>query len=59
MVSIDLSVAANRGMSQRLTPDLPCCEVFAREQKTIEVIGTVGKAENEIAASHRSFRRAH
>jgi tRNA(Arg) A34 adenosine deaminase TadA len=40
------------------TLDLPCREVFARGQKSIEVIGPVAEAEEEIAALHRDFWRA-
>ncbi|MEN9630716.1 MAG: hypothetical protein RJA10_3944 [Pseudomonadota bacterium] len=39
------------------TLDLPCREVFARGQKSIEVIGPVAEAEEEIAALHRDFWR--
>jgi tRNA(Arg) A34 adenosine deaminase TadA len=37
------------------TLDLPCREVFARGQKTIEVIGPVPEMREEIAALHRDF----
>jgi len=37
------------------TLDLPCREVFARGQKTIEVIGPVPAVADEIAALHRAF----
>jgi tRNA(Arg) A34 adenosine deaminase TadA len=37
------------------TLDLPCREVFARGQKTFEVIGPVPAVEDEIAAVHRDF----
>lgn len=39
------------------TLDLPCREVFARGQKTFEVIGPVPAVEEEIAAVHRDFWR--
>jgi tRNA(Arg) A34 adenosine deaminase TadA len=39
------------------TLDLPCREVFARGQKSIEVIGPVTAMEEEIAALHRDFWR--
>ncbi len=41
------------------TLDLPCREVFSRGQKTIEVIGPVPEAEEEIAALHRDFWPQH
>jgi tRNA(Arg) A34 adenosine deaminase TadA len=41
------------------TLHLPCREVFARGQKTIEVIGPVPEAENEIAALHQTFWQQH
>jgi tRNA(Arg) A34 adenosine deaminase TadA len=37
------------------TLDLPCREVFARGQKSVEVIGPVADVEDEIAALHRAF----
>lgn len=37
------------------TLDLPCRELFARGQKTIEVIGPVEAVEDDIAAVHRAF----
>jgi tRNA(Arg) A34 adenosine deaminase TadA len=37
------------------TMDLPCREVFARGQKTIDVIGPVTEVEAEIATLHRNF----
>jgi len=40
------------------TLDLPCREVFARGQKTIEVCGPVTEVEDEIAALHRDFWRS-
>jgi len=40
------------------TLDLPCREVFARGQKTIEVIGPVAGVEDEIAALHLRFWNA-
>jgi len=40
------------------TLNLPCRDVFARGQKTIEVIGPVAAVEDEIAALHRDFWRA-
>jgi tRNA(Arg) A34 adenosine deaminase TadA len=40
------------------TLDLPCREVFARGQKSIEVIGPVAEVEEEIAALHRDFWRS-
>lgn len=39
------------------TLDLPCREVFARGQKTIQVVGPVAAVEEEIAALHRDFWR--
>jgi tRNA(Arg) A34 adenosine deaminase TadA len=39
------------------TLDLPCRELFARGQKTFEVIGPVPAVEEEIAAVHRDFWR--
>ncbi|MEY3251446.1 MAG: hypothetical protein RL227_419 [Pseudomonadota bacterium] len=41
------------------TLDLPCREVFARGQKPMQVVGPVPEAEEEIAALHRDFWRAH
>jgi len=40
---------------QNPTLDLPCREVFARGQKTVQVIGPVAEVEDEIAALHRLF----
>jgi tRNA(Arg) A34 adenosine deaminase TadA len=37
------------------TLDLPCREVFARGQKTVEVLGPFAEVEDEIAALHRAF----
>lgn len=37
------------------TLDLPCREVFARGQKTVQVTGPVAAVEDEIAAVHRAF----
>ena len=37
------------------TLDLPCRDVFARGQKSIEVIGPVAEVEDEIAALHQQF----
>ncbi|MGK6306102.1 nucleoside deaminase [Variovorax sp. DT-64] len=37
------------------TLSLPCREVFARGQKTIEVIGPVPEVEDEMIATHRGF----
>jgi tRNA(Arg) A34 adenosine deaminase TadA len=37
------------------TLDLPCREIFARGQKSIDVIGPVPEVEAEIAALHRDF----
>ncbi len=45
--------------SENPTLDLPCREVFARGQKTIDVIGPVPQAEEEIAALHRDFWQRH
>jgi hypothetical protein len=39
------------------TLGLPCREVFARGQKSIEVIGPVAALEEQIAALHRDFWR--
>ncbi len=41
------------------TMDLPCREVFARGQKAVEVIGPVAAVEEDIAALHRGFWKAH
>ena len=45
--------------SENPTLDLPCREVFARGQKTMEVIGPVPAVEEEIAAVHRDFWLHH
>jgi tRNA(Arg) A34 adenosine deaminase TadA len=45
--------------SENPTLDLPCREVFARGQKTLEVIGPVPAVEEEIAAVHRNFWQHH
>ncbi len=45
--------------AQNPTLDLPCREVFARGQKTIEVFGPFAEVEAEISALHRDFWRAH
>jgi tRNA(Arg) A34 adenosine deaminase TadA len=37
------------------TLDLPCREVFARGQKSIDVIGPVAELQGEIEALHRAF----
>ena len=37
------------------TLDLPCREVFARGQKTVQVTGPVPGMDEEIAAVHRAF----
>jgi tRNA(Arg) A34 adenosine deaminase TadA len=37
------------------TLSLPCCELFARGQKTIEVIGPVPEVADEMIATHRGF----
>ena len=37
------------------TLDLPCREVFARGQKTLQVTGPVPGMDEEIAAVHRAF----
>lgn len=37
------------------TLDLPCREVFARGQKSLEVAGPFAEVEEEIVALHRSF----
>ncbi|MFL6620389.1 MAG: nucleoside deaminase [Povalibacter sp.] len=37
------------------TLDLPCREVFARGQKSVQVVGPVAELEDRIAAAHRSF----
>ncbi|MFL6549035.1 MAG: nucleoside deaminase [Povalibacter sp.] len=39
------------------TLDLPCREVFARGQKSVQVVGPVAELEDRIAAAHRSFWR--
>lgn len=39
------------------TLDLPCREVFARGQKSMQVWGPVPEVEDEIAALHRDFWR--
>lgn len=41
------------------TMALPCREVFARGQKAVEVIGPVAAVEEDIAALHRGFWKAH
>jgi tRNA(Arg) A34 adenosine deaminase TadA len=41
--------------SENPTLDLPCRDVFARGQKSVQVIGPVAAAEEEIAALHRQF----
>jgi tRNA(Arg) A34 adenosine deaminase TadA len=41
--------------AQNPTLDLPCREVFARGQKTIQVIGPVPEVADEIVALHRGF----
>lgn len=41
--------------SENPTLDLPCREVFARGQKSVQVMGPVAAAEDEIAALHRQF----
>lgn len=41
--------------SENPTLDLPCREVFARGQKSVQVMGPVVAAEDEIAALHRQF----
>ena len=37
------------------TLDLPCREVFARGQKTVQVFGPFAEVEDEIAELHRNF----
>jgi len=37
------------------TLDLPCREVFARGQKSLQVFGPFAEVEDEIAALHRGF----
>jgi tRNA(Arg) A34 adenosine deaminase TadA len=37
------------------TLDLPCRDLFARGQKSIEVIGPVAEVDGEIAALHQRF----
>lgn len=44
---------------QNPTLDLPCRDVFARGQKTIEVMGPVTEVEGEIASLHRDFWAKH
>src|SRR3954469_13255760 len=39
------------------TLDLPCREVFARGQKSVQVVGPVTELEDRIAAAHQSFWR--
>ena len=41
--------------AQNPTLDLPCREVFARGQKTVQVTGPVPGVEEEITAVHRAF----
>ena len=41
--------------AQNPTLDLPCREVFARGQKTVQVTGPVPGVEEETAAVHRAF----
>ncbi len=37
------------------TLSLPCCEVFARGQKPMRVLGPVAQAARDIAAVHQAF----
>jgi tRNA(Arg) A34 adenosine deaminase TadA len=41
------------------TLNLPCREVFARGQKTIEVIGPVAEIESEVMSLHATFWHKH
>jgi tRNA(Arg) A34 adenosine deaminase TadA len=45
--------------AQNPTLDLPCRDVFARGQKSIEVCGPFAEVEAEISALHQGFWRAH
>jgi tRNA(Arg) A34 adenosine deaminase TadA len=45
--------------SENPTLNLPCRHVFAAGQKSMQVIGPVPEAEEEIAALHRGFWQAH
>ena len=40
---------------QNPTLSLPCREVFARGQKSVEVIGPVAEVADELLATHRGF----
>ena len=50
-----LSITGNH--PQNATLNLPCRQVFAAGQKTVEIIGPVPEVEEEIAALHRDFWR--
>jgi tRNA(Arg) A34 adenosine deaminase TadA len=50
-----LAVTGNHPENPTLA--LPCRELFARGQKTIQVVGPVAEVEPEIAALHRDFWR--
>jgi tRNA(Arg) A34 adenosine deaminase TadA len=48
-------LALTGGHPENPTLSLPCREVFARGQKTIEVIGPVPDVADEMIATHRGF----
>ncbi len=48
-------LAITGGHQENPTLDLPCRELFARGQKTVQVSGPFVEVEDEIAALHRSF----
>lgn len=50
-----LSLTGNH--AENPTLDLPCREVFARGQKSIEVMGPVPSLRDEMLAPHRDFWR--
>lgn len=52
-----LELTGNHGDNPTMA--LPCREVFARGQKAVEVIGPVAAVEEDIAALHRGFWKAH
>lgn len=52
-----LELTGNHGDNPTMA--LPCREVFARGQKAVEVVGPVAAVEEDIAALHRGFWKAH
>ena len=50
-----IELTGNHGANPTL--DLPCREVFARGQKTVQVQGPIAEVEDGIAALHRRFWR--